>query len=725
MSVRITPIGSCRIATPLNLCAGDLGYRVNRTGTYGFTHSAAEAVQQARILFGGDPPPDELWPLISRRDLSGAGGLEPHEPSDVYVVEISSAKEITVDGWCVQLNYMQAAFPDFFSDPDRVRGFWQAARGGDRDLMELSLRGRPAPERDLLRRVRMSLVTEEGLRGQIEALRGLLPDAFFVTHVNARTPDGAQIRSRSDLIGLVERVLRAAGDPVYNPTADMERFGQERAIEDHSDSLAHFTEPFSRLLVRRWMESGLAELIARRVSGSGRGPDLLLSLLSRLEGEGLSEAARCVLMVLLRDHRGHSGVGQLALKRLLEGGDTEGALRLSGEIDPVRISPDQAAALIAAAQRAGAIEEARALLTRHAGARAHLPVPLLAQLLPPDEGVPLLLDQAGPGVGSGEEIASLLCATWPLEEVLAVLNRTSGSLGTAEAGPILEALIRRVPLRAGDPTILAAVSVADRFGLISPDAERLRRVLRNRALPGIRAAAERPDEADLASWRLRLEPVLRTVPEAALLLGRRRLSEGDGDGALCVLEPLLGAFPDRADVALLVMRSALLCERVGVLEAAATVLSGVFPEEKERIGEEARLRLRELPRRAYRAAAREGDPLAAARLYRVAARDPELTGPASARIEACRKRVLSEARRLMRGRDEALTPLIGSALDLFGEDPDLLRLAARAQARERSYPEALRLWERVAARDPGDRAAAEEVARFRARLSEAAEGGRR
>jgi tetratricopeptide (TPR) repeat protein len=725
MTIRITPIGSCRIATPLNLCAGDLGYRVNRTGTYGFTHSAAEAVQQARILFGGEPPPAEIWPLISRRDVAGAVALEPHEPSDVYVVEISSAKEITIDGWCVQLNYMQVAFPDFFSETDRVRNFWQAARNGDEDLMDLSLRGRPKADRSLLRRVRMSLVTEQGLREQIEALKRLLPAVFFVTHVNARTQDGAQIRSRSDLIGLVERVLQTSADSVYNPTSDMEAFGHERAIEDHSDSLAHFTEPFSRHLVRRWMESGLADLIARRVSAAGREPDVLLSLLSRLEGEGLAEAATRLLMVLLREHKGHSGVDHLALTRLLEGGDTAAALRLSGEIDFGRISPEQAAALIAAAQRAGATEEARTLLARHGEARAHLPIEMLLHLLPPAEGVPLLLRQEGLECGSGDDLLGLLSASWPLEDVLTVLRGETVSPGAEVEVRIIGQLIAKVPLRAGDPVILAAVSVADQFGLTGPSAERLRRVLRNRVLPEIRAAAERPYEGDLANWRLRLDPVLRTVPEAALLLGRRRLSEGDACGAISVLEPLMGAFPDRADVALLVMRAALLSESFGLLESAATLLSAVFPDGKDRIGEEARLRLRELPRRAYRVAAREGDPLTAARLYRIAARDPELSGPASARIEYCRKRVLTEIRRLMRDRDGALTSLIGAALVLFEDDAELLRLAARAHARERRYPEALRLWERVVAQDPLDGGAIDEVERFRARLSEVSEAGRR
>jgi len=61
------------------------------------------------------------------------------------------------------------------------------------------------------------------------------------------------------------------------------------------------------------------------------------------------------------------------------------------------------------------------------------------------------------------------------------------------------------------------------------------------------------------------------------------------------------------------------------------------------------------------------------------------------------------------------------ALDAFPDDRELLRLAARYHSRERRYVEALCFWERVAAQDPRDEGALEEVNRFRARLSNATE----
>jgi hypothetical protein len=237
----------------------------------------------------------------------------------------------------------------------------------------------------------------------------------------------------------------------------------------------------------------------------------------------------------------------------------------------------------------------------------------------------------------------------------------------------------------------------------------------------VREAADQPEEDPLAGWALRLGPVIRTVPEAALLLGRRLLSEGDGAGAMSVLGPLWGAFPDRSDIALLVMRSAVVAEQVDLLKSAATFLSGAFPDEKDRIGEEARLRLRELPRRAYRVAAREKDPFEAVRLYRIAQGDPELSETVPSRVSACRSRILSDAKRLLRDADEAFGGLIMPALDAFPDDRELLRLAARYHSRERRYVEALCFWERVAAQDPRDEGALEEVNRFRARLSNATE----
>ena len=62
----ITPLGSCRIASPSRAGVETHGIAVIRPRSYGFTHSSAEAVQQARFMVEGNSIPPDLWPLIGR-----------------------------------------------------------------------------------------------------------------------------------------------------------------------------------------------------------------------------------------------------------------------------------------------------------------------------------------------------------------------------------------------------------------------------------------------------------------------------------------------------------------------------------------------------------------------------------------------------------------------------------------------------------------------------------
>ena len=111
----ITPIGSCRIASPLKLCEDIYGYRTNRSRSYGFSHSSAEVVQQLRFMAGEVVPPKDVWRFIARGVDREDMLARDHTPSDLYVIEISSAKQISLDGWLIQLNYLVNQMQDFFS----------------------------------------------------------------------------------------------------------------------------------------------------------------------------------------------------------------------------------------------------------------------------------------------------------------------------------------------------------------------------------------------------------------------------------------------------------------------------------------------------------------------------------------------------------------------------------------------------------------------------------
>jgi len=265
--LNITPLGSCRIATPLKLCEDRYGYTTNRSRSYGFSHSSAEVVQQLRFMLGEITPPEEVWRFLARQMDRGAMLSRAHSPSDLYVVEISSAKQILLGGWLIQLNYLVSQMHDFFSSKERGSAYWKLIDAGDQAKIDafLSETYRETPEQiedsEILRQIRRSLTSEEDLRADVTFLMERLRYVLFVTHVNALRPDGTPIPSREELIGKVEAVVTSCGGRVYNPTRRMQELTQPVAIEDHSDSLAHFTPEFSQVIVDDWFSNDVLTII--------------------------------------------------------------------------------------------------------------------------------------------------------------------------------------------------------------------------------------------------------------------------------------------------------------------------------------------------------------------------------------------------------------------------------------------------------------------------------
>jgi tetratricopeptide (TPR) repeat protein len=346
---KITPIGSCRIATPLRLSRDRYGFALNQDRVYGFTHSSAEAVQLMRYLKGEIAIDPAIEPLVSRRGISEEEGAASHEPSDLYVVEISSSKVLKVGETCVQLNYLGAEYSDFFQDRDRAGQFWDLADAGDQTriddflMLHWSATADQKQESAILRQIRRAAATEADLRRDFRLLIDGLPSVLFVTHVDAVTPDGKPIPSRSRFIREVEAAVRAEGGVVYNPTRSMKAMGQQRAIEDYSDSLAHFTEEFAHTVFRDWFDLKIAgDMDARAIAEDSDGVRRILRphVEARLEAGEAGALARRLERVakalpecdevpgLLAGTYAAVGQGEDALRTLREASETGQSLAL-------------------------------------------------------------------------------------------------------------------------------------------------------------------------------------------------------------------------------------------------------------------------------------------------------------------------------------------------------------------------------------------------------------
>jgi len=259
----IAPIGTCRIHTPLRDAAARYPITLQLGRNYGFVHTSAEALQQARFMLGECEIPADVQRLIFRPSIGGKARSAAHRPADLYMVEVSSRKLLTLDGHPIQSNYLTRHFSEFFAERGRARMFWSLAVADklaerrallDQDPVFKSL---SAADRDLLARILKRDLPDEEIEGEMRRIVDLLgkDKVVFVTHVNALTADNAPIEPRQQLIGAVTEAARRIGVPCYDPTPLMGKLGQADAMEDGGLDLTHYTERFSDRLGAEWFKT--------------------------------------------------------------------------------------------------------------------------------------------------------------------------------------------------------------------------------------------------------------------------------------------------------------------------------------------------------------------------------------------------------------------------------------------------------------------------------------
>jgi hypothetical protein len=86
-SFRITPVGTCRIHTPLRRAASRYPIEVDLKRNYGFVHTSDEALQLVRFLQGEKQFQPQVAAIVARD-----GNLAPYEaeewrPGDLHIIE--------------------------------------------------------------------------------------------------------------------------------------------------------------------------------------------------------------------------------------------------------------------------------------------------------------------------------------------------------------------------------------------------------------------------------------------------------------------------------------------------------------------------------------------------------------------------------------------------------------------------------------------------------------
>jgi tetratricopeptide (TPR) repeat protein len=259
-SFTLTPIGTCRVNNPIRRARGNFPFVTNFERVYGYTHTAGEAVQQIRFLQNEKTFAPISIPAVFRPNCEKRMLAETHKPSDLYLVEISSAKRIVAGDDLIQINYLNRHLSEFFSDNERTRLYWQLARPTTGDELADFLRADSVyaslsrEDRELLANIRMTISDFGDIKAEMEEIVDRLgrDKVVFVTHVNARMSDGSLIGSRDRLIANVKEIAGFLGVSCYDPTHEMEVCGQENALERAGFDLTHYSETFCDSLFAAW-----------------------------------------------------------------------------------------------------------------------------------------------------------------------------------------------------------------------------------------------------------------------------------------------------------------------------------------------------------------------------------------------------------------------------------------------------------------------------------------
>ncbi len=203
-------------------------------------------------MLGEWQPDPELWPFIAPTAKSDDLLTQSHLKSEAYVVELCSLKHITTRGHSLQLNYLTSAFPTLFSEPSLKRNFWalsktQNQQAIDNWLIELVNSNQITREQqDFLRDIRIKEMNIADIRRDVRWIIDSLPYVVFQTHVDANLADGTVLLSRRSQIDAVVQAVRAEGGLVYEPSALMLQWGQQRAMK--AGSTTHYSDEFADAL---------------------------------------------------------------------------------------------------------------------------------------------------------------------------------------------------------------------------------------------------------------------------------------------------------------------------------------------------------------------------------------------------------------------------------------------------------------------------------------------
>lgn len=247
-SFLIATIGTCRIADPILTATRHRPLRRANQRVYGFVHTLPEILQQIDDLLGVRPIPSELEPFLT--DRIGASKGDVDEQPDLYLVEVSTRKELRFRDWVLQVNYVERTLKPYPGLHRIFRNRWrQSDRAERRDLLLAHPEFERASEieRAVLLETYVHQTTYEELEAGLHTIKEKLSaPVIFFCHIDVDDFSGRPLASRRELCAWMRQICERNAYPFIDPTPHVVAFGREQALDDGGKDVNHYSLSYKR-----------------------------------------------------------------------------------------------------------------------------------------------------------------------------------------------------------------------------------------------------------------------------------------------------------------------------------------------------------------------------------------------------------------------------------------------------------------------------------------------
>ena len=262
----VTTIGTCRLTKPLNRVRKQFPYVLENAKVYGFVHCTKEIIQQLGFLAGELDFPAELDPFIRNEECQLDRSLERPQ-SQVYLVEVSSLKEVRFRGYYLQINRARGYFAD---RPQLATIMFKYGKERLLEQRAQALAAEPAFhactefEKQVLLETVITMQDYDDIVADLRQILTMFPQLpVFVTHCDVLVK-GQPIAQRQQLIAFLRTASQELGFELFEPTQLVEQHGQAVAMANDGQDTAHYSTEFEPIigaeLYHRFIEPKLAEI---------------------------------------------------------------------------------------------------------------------------------------------------------------------------------------------------------------------------------------------------------------------------------------------------------------------------------------------------------------------------------------------------------------------------------------------------------------------------------